>query len=52
MKLLGMTMLIVGIASLLQAGPTVSTPEIDPGSAGTALALITGALLVFKGRKS
>ena len=43
-----MTVLLVGIGGLLQAAVA---PEIDPGSAGTALALITGALLVYKGRK-
>jgi hypothetical protein len=26
-------------------------PEIDPGSAGSALALLTGALLVIRGRR-
>ena len=29
----------------------VTTPEIDPASAGSALALLAGAVVVFKGRR-
>ena len=48
MKVLGMTLLLVGMASFLSA---YSVPEIDPGSAGSALALLSGALLVIKSRR-
>ena len=48
MKVLGMTLLVVGMASFASA---FSVPEIDPGSAGSALALLSGALLVIKSRR-
>lgn len=48
MKLLGIALLFVGISGTAMAS---AVPEIDPGSAGTALALLTGALLVIRGRR-
>jgi hypothetical protein len=45
MKLLGMALMFVGVASFASA---VSAPEIDPGSAGSALALLSGTLLVIR----
>jgi hypothetical protein len=49
MKVLGMTMLLVGMASILSASP--ATPEINPASAGSAVALLSGTLLVLKSRR-
>lgn len=49
MKLAGLLVLFVGISSLAFASTTV--PEIGVGSAGSALALVSGALLVLRGRK-
>jgi len=49
MKLVGMMLLFAGIGGVLAATPTV--PEIDPGSAGSAIALLTGTLLVLKSRR-
>jgi hypothetical protein len=49
MKLLGIALMFVGVASF--AGATIATPEIDPGSAGSALALLSGALLVIRARR-
>ena len=49
MKLLGMALMFVGVASFASAVFTV--PEIDPGSAGSALALLSGALLVVRARR-
>ncbi|HLK19223.1 MAG TPA: hypothetical protein VKT81_09710 [Bryobacteraceae bacterium] len=49
MKLLGMALMFVGVASFASATATV--PEIDPGSAGSALALLSGALLVMRARR-
>ena len=46
MKLLGMMLLLVGVSGLALA--QVRTPEIDPGSAGSAVALLSGALLVIR----
>jgi hypothetical protein len=44
MKLLGMALMFVAVASFANA----SVPEIDPGSAGSAIALLSGALLVIR----
>jgi len=48
MKLLGMALLLVGVSSFAYA---VATPEIDGGSAGSALALLSGALLIIRSRR-
>jgi hypothetical protein len=49
MKTVGMMLLLVGLAGLASAN-VVETPEIDPSSATTALALLSGAVLVLTGR--
>ena len=36
----------------IPGGPPVATPEIDSGSAGTAIALLIGGLLVLGGLRS
>jgi hypothetical protein len=48
MKLLGGVLLLIGMGSVAFAQS--QAPEISPASAGTALALITGGLLVMRGR--
>lgn len=48
-KILGMVLMFVGVASF--AGAYVSVPEIDPSSAGSAVALLSGALLVIRARR-
>lgn len=48
MKLIGMALLFVGAGSFAFA---TAVPEIGVGSAGSALALLSGALLVVRGRK-
>ncbi len=48
MKVLGMMLLLVGMAGILPA--PVSAPEIDPNSGTSAFALLAGALLVLKSR--
>jgi hypothetical protein len=48
MKIVGMILLLVGSAGFAMA--TIA-PEIDPGSATTALALLSGAVLVIRGRR-
>jgi hypothetical protein len=50
MKVLGMMVLLVAVAGLAVA-QTAPAPEIDPGSAGTAIALLSGALLVARARQ-
>jgi hypothetical protein len=49
MKLLGMALMFVAFASFANA--IIQAPEIDPGSAGSAVALLSGALLVIRSRR-
>lgn len=52
MKALGIVLMFVGVSglALAQSGGAGAgkIPEIDPGSAGTAMALLSGALLVIR----
>jgi LPXTG-motif cell wall-anchored protein len=48
-KLLGFTMLLMGSAGFAMAGFTV--PEIEPASGIAAVALLSGGLLVLRGRR-
>ena len=48
MKLAGMVLLLVGVSSYAVAS---AVPEIDAGSAGSAVALLSGALLILRSRK-
>ncbi len=43
-------MLVIGIASVAAATPA-AVPEIDPGSGMSALALVSGAVMLFRGRR-
>jgi membrane protein implicated in regulation of membrane protease activity len=49
-KLFGMMLLIVG-ASAFATGAVSVVPEIGVGSAGSAVALLSGTLLVIRGRR-
>ena len=46
-KLLSVALLIIGV----QAVASASVPEIDPASAGSAIALLAGAALIIRGRR-
>jgi len=50
MKLFGIFLLLVGMSAAALATPS-AVPEIDPGSVVSALALISGSLLLIKGRR-
>lgn len=50
MKCLGMMLLLAGV-STLAFGSAVTVPEISAGSAAGAVALLSGALLVIRGRR-
>lgn len=50
MKSVGILLLLVGLSSFAFAGGVV-TPEVSPTSAVAALALVSGALLVVRGRR-
>jgi hypothetical protein len=47
-KVLGMMILIAGASQFVMAS---AVPEIGVGSAGSAIALISGAMLVIRGRR-
>ncbi|HUP03911.1 MAG TPA: hypothetical protein VMU19_07980 [Bryobacteraceae bacterium] len=47
-RILGMALLLTGAAVSAMA---YVAPEIDAGSAGSALALLAGAALVIRGRR-
>lgn len=46
---LGILLLVAGASTVAMAVP--ATPEIPVGSAGSALALVSGMLLMFRGRR-
>ena len=50
MKIIGMALLLVSVASLAFAG-AAAVPEISPASGVAALALVSGAILVIRGRR-
>jgi hypothetical protein len=50
LKAVGMFLILVGVSGFALANP-VAVPEISAGSASSALALVSGAILVFRGRK-
>ncbi|MGD0617629.1 MAG: hypothetical protein ABSB67_08205 [Bryobacteraceae bacterium] len=49
MKAVGMMLLLVGAMTAANAVP--AAPEIDGGSAASAVALLSGALLVLRSRR-
>jgi hypothetical protein len=50
MKTVGMLLLLAGLSSLAMAGAP-ATPEISPATGVAALALVSGAVLVIRGRR-
>lgn len=49
-KVLGVLLLVAGASTYALATP-VSTPEIAAGSAGSAVALVSGMVLMFRARR-
>ena len=47
---LGILLLVAGASTVAMAEPA-PTPEIPAGSAGSAIALVSGMLLMFRGRR-
>jgi len=47
-KILGSMLILIGVGS---AAFAAAVPEIGPASAGSAIALISGAVLVMRGRR-
>ena len=50
LKAVGMLLLLVGVSGFALAD-IVTAPEISAGSASSALALVSGAILVIRSRK-
>jgi hypothetical protein len=50
MKIAGFALLFIGCSSFLFGTPVADAPEIDSGMAGSALALIGGAVLMVRSR--
>jgi len=48
-KLIGVVLLVIGVSGAAMAAPV---PEIDASSGVSALALVSGALLVVKARRN
>jgi hypothetical protein len=49
MKIIGVVLLVIGTVAIASAATTV--PEIDASSTVSALALLSGSLLMFKSRR-
>ncbi len=49
LKVAGLALLTIGMVSVSSA--TYVTPEIDPATGASALALLSGALLIIRSRK-
>jgi hypothetical protein len=47
-KISGMMLLMIGVSISASA---YSVPEIDPGMGGSAIALLSGALIMIRGRR-
>lgn len=50
LKSLGLGLVVLGVAASAGAR-VIATPEIDPSSAVNALALLSGAVLLFRSRR-
>ena len=48
-KIFAIVLLGIGSGIAAMAAPT---PEIDPAGAGSALTLLAGAILIYRGRRS
>ncbi len=49
-KVVGMLLLVAG-ASMFAVGATTVVPEISAGSAGSAVTLLSGVLMMIRGRR-
>lgn len=51
MRIVGMALLLVGVAGFAFGGFTLNAPEIDASSGGSAIALLSGGLLIIRARR-
>lgn len=47
----GLMAMVAGLSSVSLGAPPIPTPEIDAGSMVSALALVSGGLMVVRGRR-
>ena len=50
-KTAGIVLMLIGAAGFAFAGAVPTAPEIDPASALGAFALLSGAMLIVRGRR-
>ncbi len=50
-KIIGLSLLLIGIAANCMAGLQPVAPEVDPTTGAAAIALLGGALLVIRYRR-
>lgn len=50
-NVLGVICLVAGSSALASACVPIAAPEVDPGSAGSAIALVSGMVLLFGARR-
>jgi hypothetical protein len=50
-KALGVLLMAAAATGFAMAVPAPVTPEIAPGTAGSAIALVSGIVLVIRGRR-
>ena len=51
-RVVGAILMAISVASFALAAPPTVVPEVDPGSFASALALLSGVVLVVRGRRS
>ena len=51
MKFLGLMLLLAGVSSSAFAADVLAAPEISTASGAAAITLLSGALLVIRGRR-
>ncbi len=49
-KAFGLTMLVLGLQTMAMAAIVAQTPEIDGATASSAIALLSGAVVVLRNR--
>jgi len=59
MRIVGIALLFIGLCGLASAIPTTcivgtpcGVPEMDPSAGGSALALLSGAVLILRSRRT
>lgn len=49
-RLAGLILILAGLSAVGFAGP-IATPEVSPDTAASALAVLTGAVLIIRSRR-